>query len=398
MTAGKILILDGRQRSTLAAVRSIGQKGLHVVVGEDSFPCLASRSKYCRGTFKYTSVAKNPTQFAADILAEISRTHYDMILPMIDTTTQVLVGIGDKIALHSNMPAVGKETYYRTIDKGYVVKLANELGLSIPKTYFLNSISDIDAIQSELKFPIVIKPRQSKYLIEEHWVDCSVDYANSLDDLRAKLERFNKSLPLPILQERIHGPGEGTFVLYNNGKLKSIFFHRRLREKPLSGGVSVLRESIPIDSAMKEYSDKLLSALNWHGVAMVEFKLDERDNRPKIMEINTRFWGSLQLAIDSGIDFPYMLYRMIIDGDIHDKLDYKVGVQSRWEMGDVDHLLARLFKSDKALRLPKNFPGRFKTMYEFMKFYKSNMKYEVFRLSDPGPFFHEFAVWLKDLL
>jgi len=398
MQSGKVLILDGRQRSTLAAVRSLGKLGLKVVVGEDSFPCLASRSKYCNATFKYSSVSKNPVKFANDILAELSRDNYDMVLPMIDTTTQVLVGIGDEISKLSNLPSVAKDIYARTIDKGQVVKLAMELGLAVPKTYFLDSIADIEKINAELTYPIVIKPRQSKYLLDSRWLDCGVDYAYSLDDLRTKLQRVDKSIPLPILQERVKGPGEGTFVLYNHGKLKSIFFHKRLREKPLSGGVSVLRESIAIDSAMREYSETLLNALGWHGVAMVEFKLDERDNKPKIMEINTRFWGSLQLAIDSGIDFPAMLYRMIMNGDIPDKFDYEVGVQSRWELGDVDHLLARLFKSEKALRLPDNFPGRLKTLYEFMKFYKPNMKYEVLRLSDPKPFYHEFSLWLKELI
>lgn len=37
---------------------------------------------------------------------------------------------------------------------------------------------------------------------------------------------------------------------------------------------------------------------------MVEWKVDLRDGRPKLMEINPRFWGSLELAVRSGVNFP----------------------------------------------------------------------------------------------
>ena len=102
-------------------------------------------------------------------------------------------------------------------------------------------------------------------------------------------------------------------------------------------------------------------------------------------------------AKSNGIDFPYMLYKMTKDGDIAEQFDYKVGVQSRWLMGDIDHLMAILLKSKAVLRLPANHPGKLKTIYEFCKFYKPNMKYEVLRLSDIRPFINEIGVWFKNM-
>jgi len=96
--------------------------------------------------------------------------------------------------------------------------------------------------------------------------------------LVAKYEKSHSLIPLPLIQERILGPGCGVFVLLSNSEVRALFGHRRLREKPPSGGVSVLRESVLLNPMMKEYALRLLKRLNWHGVAMVEFKCDSRDN------------------------------------------------------------------------------------------------------------------------
>lgn len=394
---GQILILDGRQRSTLAAARSLGRHGIEVTVGEDRLPCLASRSKYVSHAIKYASATSDPKAFIADIADELGHHKYDMILPMTDMSMNLTVNEFDSFARLTRMPVAGKEAYLKAIDKAETIKLSQNLGIPVPKTFFINEISELPGIKTELNYPVVIKPRQSKYLTTDGWISAGVDYAFSFDELTQKIDRFKNLPDLPLIQERLSGPGIGAFLLFNHGMEKAIFFHRRIREKPPSGGVSVLRESIVPDPAIKEYSIRLMKALNWHGVAMVEFKIDDRDNTPRIMEINARFWGSLQLAIDSGIDFPFLLYQMITTGDVPPIFNYKIGVKSRWLLGDLDHLLLRIFKSDDQLKLPPGYPGRMATLVEFLRFYRPDMKYEILRLDDFGPFLMEFKEWFRQL-
>src|SRR6185503_9660028 len=145
-----------------------------------------------------------------------------------------------------------------------------------------------------------------------------------------------------LLQRRVSGVGEGFFALRWGGRTVSMFAHRRLREKPPAGGVSVYRESIALDDGLMGPGLRLLEALGWNGVAMIECKREEATGRQVIMEVNGRFWGSLQLAIDAGVDFPSLLVRCAAGETVPFSADYRVGVRSRWFWGDVDHLYLRL--------------------------------------------------------
>ena len=132
-----------------------------------------------------------------------------------------------------------------------------------------------------------------------------------------------------------------------------------------------MRESI-VNNEVKELAVKLLSLIKWYGVAMVEFKVDPRDNKPKLMEINPRFWGSLSLAIYAGVDFPYMLYKMAMGEAFEPVTTYKTGIRSRYLLpGDIMHFISN--------------PERFKMKPGFFKFFDKNTKDDIISLNDPLP-------------
>lgn len=128
---------------------------------------------------------------------------------------------------------------------------------------------------------------------------------------------------------------------------------------------------------------------------MIEYKLDEATETPYLMEVNGRFWGSLQLAIDAGVDFPSLLLaasRGLAYQPVH---DYRTGVRLRWWWGDVDHLVARLRRSPAALSLPPGEPGRWRVVRDFLRIGGPGDRSEVFRSSDPLPFVRETMDWLR---
>jgi predicted ATP-grasp superfamily ATP-dependent carboligase len=164
-----------------------------------------------------------------------------------------------------------------------------------------------------------------------------------------------------------------------------------LREKPPSGGVSVLSESIEVDFQQREAATKILDSAKWHGVAMVEYKVAS-DGRPYLIEINPRFWGSLQLAIDAGIDFPELLYQLAIGGKLDVANSYKIGTKSRWLLGDLDHLYLT-FRNGRSHGDRR--ASKWKTVIEFLNVSGESTRFEVNRWNDLSPFVFELRQYLR---
>jgi predicted ATP-grasp superfamily ATP-dependent carboligase len=187
----------------------------------------------------------------------------------------------------------------------------------------------------------------------------------------------------------------GIFLLVWRGETRAVFSHRRIREKPPAGGVSVYRESIAADPGLVARSRALLDRFDWQGVAMIEFKVDQATGTPYLMEINGRFWGSLQLAVDAGVDFPALLVALARGESPPPFPGYRTGIRSRWWLGDVDHLLARLTKSASELALPPGSPGRLRALLHFLTLWRPGDRSEVCRWSDPAPALHEGLQWIQ---
>jgi protein-tyrosine-phosphatase len=160
-----------------------------------------------------------------------------------------------------------------------------------------------------------------------------------------------------------------------------------------------LRESIPLPEKMTDYALRVVKSADWRGVAMVEFKVDQDSREPYLMEVNGRFWGSLQLAIDAGVDFPWLLYQggRRAPSSISGQPVYTIGIKSRWWFGDLDHLLLRLWKADNELNLPPGSPSKFQTMRNFFACFDSKTKPEVFRWQDLRPAIYELGDYLRPL-
>jgi len=126
--------------------------------------------------------------------------------------------------------------------------------------------------------------------------------------------------------------------------------------------------------------------------------LDQKTGKSFLIEVNGRFWGSLQLAIDAGVDFPYLLSQLAVDGQVETQKPYRLGVKSRWLLGDLDHLLLRLFKKEEDLSLPPDFPSKIKTLVQFMNFFDNDTYFELNRWGDLRPFLFELKRYLRQIM
>lgn len=388
----RILITDSDNRSALAATRSLGRAGYTVFTAGEAHPSIASVSKYSSGFAPYFSPNSSPERFVRDVAAIIERHRIDVLLPMTEITTLLLTQHRELLPASVRLPFPDAATVAAVADKSQVLDQAQRIGVPIPRTLVVESAQDARAKANQIEYPAVFKPARSRNWNGKQWVSSGTGYAADAETLFARLEQLNPAVFPVLIQERIVGPGTGVFVCCDGDDVLATFAHRRIREKPPSGGVSVLCESALVDPVAKKHAIALLKAMGWRGVAMVEFKQNSADGSLRLMEINGRFWGSLQLAIDAGVDFPALAVDVALERRRAPLETYRVGTRSRWLWGDVDAMLALLFRSRSQLNLPDSHPGRWRTLLNFLQPWGT--RYELERGDDFKPAVLAAKRWL----
>lgn len=380
-----VIILDCHLASALAAVRSLGRKSVRVVCASDRNTALSRCSRFCSAFFRYRAPGASQPLFIADLNKYLKniREGSALILSFSDETSLALSrnrGIIDEKAVLL-MPS--SDNMEAAFDKGAILRIAEPLGISIPKTVF--NWRTEDDLKSQLEYfdyPIVIKPRHSFSWINGKGTLLTAHYAKDYPELKEAIDKIcSLTGEQPLIQEKISGDEYGINMLVNRGEPAAVFCHHRINSLSPSGGASCLRESVILPDAIVKQSKELLKKLNWHGVAMVELKQDKETGRFKLMEINGRFWGSLALAINAGVDFPYLAYQLAAGQSVNCFHNYRVGVKSRNLLGDINRLLRIIFRNNHDF-------NKLKETNDFFKiFFSKNIFYDVESITDPLPFF-----------
>lgn len=385
-----ILILDANQRSALAVTRSLGRHYPDtVIITADCVPrALAGSSKYSARYIQYPDPASDPEAFIDWMATHRQVNHYDLIVPTTEITSQCLLAATDQLP-DMPLPFADYDTVMKLANKSDLVNAAEEVGIPVPMSAWFENASKLPPAE-EFAFPIVLKPSLSKIRTRNGWIATTVRILKNREDLNAVLQtdQYLQEHSF-MLQEYIPGHGAGLFCLFCRGRPIQFFAHQRLREKPPGGGVSVLSQAAPVDEKLKALTTRLMKNVRWHGVAMVEFRIAE-DGTAYLMEVNTRFWGSLQLAIDSGVNFPALMADIHFRKKVRPVRHYNLDQRLRWFLGDLDSLYIYIKEShtrqEKLSRIRQFLTPRFR-----------NQKHEVNRMSDIKPFVSELVQYLEAL-
>lgn len=386
----RVIVLDANQRSALAVTRSLGKRGVKVYTADETPSSLAGSSRYSSSYFHYPSPRTNASDFIEFLLNLVKTHNIGILFPMTELTSTLLLKHQSNFPKNS-LPFPDMSTVDSLANKCQLMRTADSLHIPIPRTWQVENPTELPDKLDNFQYPLILKPGKS-WIFTNKWNRYGVKYADS-PLMAQKLIESNPAFQAHpfILQEYIIGSGQGVFALYDHGNPLAFFAHRRIREKPPRGGVSVLSESIPIDQTMLNYSRRLLDNANWHGVAMVEFKVDKNNGTPYLMEVNTRFWGSLQLAIDAGVDFPWLLYKLACDEQPEKVRNYRYGIRLRWLLGDFDNLYLTL--RDQRI----NLRDKINSFLHFLKPSPFKTRHEVDRWGDLGPFRHELKQYIAQL-
>lgn len=380
-----MLVTDAETRMAIWIMRSLAKRQIKVICASDDPWAASFFSRYCGGKVLYPSYGENAHRFITALQAVVRKKRFDTLIPSTDSVLLAISENREQLSRYVNLPFPSHESVLKALDKSLTIKTAVENNVPIPRTYFVKNAEDLLNLSKIIRYPVAVKPRFSMARQNGRLLTRRSSYVSNGSQLIEAYWMIHEDFPYPLVQEYVCGQNYSVAVLFNHGKLVAACCIKVYRGTPVTGGTSVLRESVRLDPVMLQHATRLLKALEWHGIAEVEFKLDSQDLQPKLMEINARFWASLNVAIESGIDFPYMLYRLTVDGNVKPAFSYRTGVKGRWLMGDLQYLMTMLMGRQRIKGVPR--PSRSQVLRDFLRFYEPDIHYDLLDLDDPLPFF-----------
>jgi D-aspartate ligase len=310
-------VVIGADYRGLGVVRSLGRRGIPVWVLADEH-LVATTSRYTCRTLMWP--ADNEAR-QLDFLLQLAR-RYGLrgwaLIPTGDESAALLARHYSCLAEHFRVTTPPWEVLRWAYDKRLTHQLAADLSVDQPWTH--NPASGDELYRLDCPFPAIlkpaIKPQLNRFTRAKAWL---------VEDRKALVARYDEACALAaprdiLVQEMIPGDGTCQFSfagLCDGGRPLVSLIVRRTRQYPIDFG----RSSSFVESVEQPDVERaarlLLGALRFTGLAEVEFKLDPRDGRCKLLEINPRVWGWHTLGRLTGADFPYLLWRLVRGQSVH---------------------------------------------------------------------------------
>lgn len=381
----RVLVTDGETRTALAVTRSLGRAGHHVVVASHSMTPLAGASRYAGAVVTVPSPLASAEAYVEQLSRVIGEYQIDVVMPLTDQSCPILLPARAQLA-PATVLGPSTAAFAAVSDKQGLMQRAPDCGLAVPAQWTLDAPDD--RLPPSLLYPLVVKPHAS--IIDG--TRLAVAYATDEAALGTVLSTLPRAAFPVLLQRRIVGPGCGVFLLRQDGRTLAAFAHRRLVEQPPSGGHSVYSESVALEDSLRERAEALLDACGFEGCAMVEFKQSRADGQYYLMEVNGRLWGSLQLAVDAGVDFPRLWLESALGHPASSAPAYRLGTRLRSTLGMLDHILVRARHDPVTLAVAADAPGLTGVAWAMLGM-RPDDRQETLRSSDPGPFARDLRNW-----
>lgn len=391
--ARTVLVTDADRGSAVVIIRSLGRQGYRVIAADSTPRSVGFHSRYALEKLVYPDPATEPDHFVELLHRAVVERGVDLVIPVTDEVIHPLVRSRERFEAVCRLAIPETAALERVTDKSKTLALAQALGVPVPHTRVVRTIEEARQAAKEMAWPLVLKPAVSRLYIPERGIveKFSVSYADSVDSLAERMAPLAGRQSV-LLQEYCPGVGEGVELLAFEGRPIAAFQHRRLAEVPLTGGVSAWRESVPLHPEMVAHSSRIVKALRWTGLIMVEFKVGDQI---RLMEVNGRIWGSLPLAVLSGMDFPAKLAALYLNGPPQEMpaapdalvSDYRLGVRA-FNLGLTLNWIVRVLTRRSAFPfLP--LPQRRRVFAALAGLLSPRQKLDLSSLDDPKPAIRE---------
>jgi predicted ATP-grasp superfamily ATP-dependent carboligase len=307
-TPGALVV--GGDYQGLGIARSLGRRGIPVAVLDDEVS-IAPSSRYVRQSLRVPTLRSS--EATTDALHEAARRFgLDgwVLFPTREETVAAVAQNRDELAQIFRVPTPTWETVQVAWDKRQTYRVAERLGIGVPRCWFPRSEADL----SEIVFdgPVIIKPA-----IKEHFFYDTGAKAWRADDRAELLQKFRLATAIipaeeVIVQELVPGGGERQLAycaFVKDGEPVGAMTVVRRRQHPSDfGRASTYVETVDAPE-LEEPSLRLLREMDYYGLVELEYKRDERSGAVKLLDVNARTWGYHGLGAAAGVDFPTLLYR-----------------------------------------------------------------------------------------
>ena len=373
-----ILVTNAKNRIAYNILKSLSVKGHHVYCADFIPKSMSFYSRYSSGHFLYPSPFREQEKFVACLIEKISELKIDVLIPVFEELFLVSRHL-DEISRHVKLVVPDYQQILIAHNKDKWAPIARQLNISVPVTCSLTEFDKDSALVDRLIFPVLLKPKQGG----GGWGISQVDTVGELQNILSvgvhcalPLERF-------IVQQKITGEVICVAMVFNQGKLRGKTAYRQIREYPIFGGQATCRISVSCKAA-EDNLQALLEHFVWHGVCQADFIVDSDTGEPYLIDINPRFWGSLAQGIASGVDFPDLVCRIAINGDVEPVVGFTVGVKTRWLGGELRGFFQHYARAANKLVF----------LREFFMSQVPVARFDDFSFNDPFP----FIIWGWDSL
>jgi len=324
-----LMILDGDFKSTLGIVRSIGRQGICMVVGSRHRLGRAGFSKNVQHRFVYRLQNDSIETAHKDILAAVKHYRPRVLMPVYDTTWFVIYRY---YRVYQNLTTIvanpGEKLFKDLLDKGRLFAVAKKHGVKMPATFLPQTFKDARSLRNSLPYPVILKPQSGSG-------GEGMTIAENAGEFESALQFFKEIF---VVQEKIEGEDLELTILCDHGKAIAGSAYVSLRNAPLPFGPPVACRTITDDNLM-QIGVRFLEGLGYHGVAHLDFRRDQRDSNPLLLDFNARLAGTNDTSLHSGIDFASMLFRMAIKQHVSPCFHYQIGREFRMLFpGELRHL------------------------------------------------------------
>lgn len=378
-----VLVLGVESRIAVTIARSLHRHDIPVDIGAISPEESAVPSRVIRQFWRLPRASVKPAELLPVLRAEIAARGYDMLVPCTDAALAACMRHYQELSALLHVACPPPEITGRVLNKLNVLETARRCGIKVPETFCFSTPAELEAAMGVLRFPLIAKPK------EKPQADAfKMLRLDTPEELRGVLRENPQFAARNLIQEYCPGAGIGVEALMHKGRAVALFQHRRLKELPATGGVSVLAIADELDAGLAAQSVRLLQELHWEGVAMVEFRHDRETGTATLMEVNGRYWGSLPLAVFAGADFPYWHWQVVHAEAPDVSLPYRQGLCARWVTGDIIRLFGIFFGSANR----PSFRARgWNELVRFVADFRPSTREMLWAWSDPAPALAELA-------